>query len=101
MRAVTVLTARILVCASKVLTFLQGLAGTVVFPALEKRLGLVRAGSWSIWLELMCLIPAVVAFFVSPAPSGQRGAAWNACLMFVGIQLSRIGLWSFDLAQMK
>jgi iron-regulated transporter 1 len=49
MRAVTVLTARPLFSALEgAMTFLQGLAGTVVFPFLEKRLGLVRAGSWSI-----------------------------------------------------
>jgi hypothetical protein len=26
-----------------------GLLGTVIMPLLERRLGLVRAGSWSIW----------------------------------------------------
>jgi len=27
-----------------------GLMGTVLMPFLEKRIGLVRAGSWSIWV---------------------------------------------------
>lgn len=33
---------------------LTGLLGTVVAPTLERRLGSVRAGSWSIWYVYMC-----------------------------------------------
>ena len=31
------------------LNVVAGLAGTLAMPLLEKRLGLVRAGNWSIW----------------------------------------------------
>ncbi|GAA5914652.1 uncharacterized protein JCM6883_001031 [Sporobolomyces salmoneus] len=78
-----------------------GLMGTVLMPFLEKRIGLVRAGSWSIWSEVITLIPAVLAFFVSPPKTGNRGLPYNSALLFTGMALSRIGLWSFDLCQLK
>ena len=31
------------------LCILTGMAGTIVMPMLEKRIGLERAGAWSIW----------------------------------------------------
>lgn len=34
---------------------LSGLLGTVVAPTLERRLGSVRAGSWSIWYAFVLL----------------------------------------------
>ncbi|KPV76171.1 uncharacterized protein RHOBADRAFT_34793 [Rhodotorula graminis WP1] len=78
-----------------------GLAGTLVMPVLEKRIGLVRAGTWSILSEVVTLIPAVLAFFVGAPPDGERGPGWNDALLFSGMALSRIGLWSFDLCQLK
>ncbi|CEQ41462.1 SPOSA6832_03178, partial [Sporobolomyces salmonicolor] len=106
-----------------------GLMGTIVMPMLEKRIGLVRAGSWSIWFEVISLIPAVLAFFVGAPATGQRGLPYNSALLFtgklrsslklapapatldgeggpddsrlLGMAVSRIGLWSFDLCQLK
>ncbi|GAA5962830.1 hypothetical protein JCM21900_004101 [Sporobolomyces salmonicolor] len=78
-----------------------GLMGTIVMPMLEKRIGLVRAGSWSIWFEVISLIPAVLAFFVGAPATGQRGLPYNSALLFTGMAVSRIGLWSFDLCQLK
>ncbi|GAA6020003.1 hypothetical protein JCM8202_004950 [Rhodotorula sphaerocarpa] len=78
-----------------------GLMGTLVMPQLEKRIGLVRTGTWSVFSEVITLIPAVLAFFVAVPPAGQRGSPLNDALLFTGMALSRIGLWSFDLAQLK
>ena len=78
---------------------ITGLIGTLVMPRLEKLIGLERAGAWSIWFEAVCLTPALVAFFYGLGPYGQHGETWNSVLLFGGIALSRIGLWSFDLCQ--
>ncbi|BGP69235.1 hypothetical protein NBRC10513v2_002578 [Rhodotorula toruloides] len=78
-----------------------GLLGTLVMPLLEKKIGLVRAGTWSIFSEVVTLIPAVLAFFVKPPAEGKRGSALTDALLFTGMALSRIGLWSFDLCQLK
>ncbi|GAA5931985.1 uncharacterized protein JCM15063_001092 [Sporobolomyces koalae] len=78
-----------------------GLLGTILMPYLESKMGLIRAGSWSIWSELLTLTPAVLAFFVNPPQSGARGLPYNSALLFTGMALSRIGLWSFDLCQLK
>ncbi|GAA6025360.1 hypothetical protein JCM11491_002746 [Sporobolomyces phaffii] len=105
---------------------ITGLIGTVVMPFLETKIGLVRAGSWSIWSEVITLVPAVLAFFVQPPKTGARGLPYNSALLFTGkssltsprfdlnpsatnsegdlvpgMALSRIGLWSFDLCQLK
>ncbi|GAA5840724.1 hypothetical protein JCM5353_005745 [Sporobolomyces roseus] len=78
-----------------------GLIGTVLMPVLEKRIGLVRAGSWSIWSEVITLVPALLAFFVGAPRTGSKGLPYNSALLFTGMALSRIGLWSFDLCQLK
>ncbi|GAA5885225.1 hypothetical protein JCM16303_005963 [Sporobolomyces ruberrimus] len=78
-----------------------GLMGTVLMPLLEKKIGLVRAGSWSIWSEVITLVPAVLAFFVGAPKVGSKGLPYNSALLFSGMALSRIGLWSFDLCQLK
>lgn len=80
---------------------LTGLLGTVVMPALESRIGLERAGAWSIWFEAACLLPTVVSFFLGSGKYGQHGPTWNSLLLFGGIATSRVGLWSFDLCQLK
>ncbi|KAF7796905.1 hypothetical protein EIP86_008090 [Pleurotus ostreatoroseus] len=68
-----------------------GLFGTFVAPYLEKRLGLIRAGNWAIWSELLCLIPVLLTFFVDAPMEGMRSASWNAALLFT----------AFDLCQLK
>lgn len=85
-------------------------------PLLERYIGLVRTGSWSIISEVITLVPALLSFYIGTAPLGQKNPSWNAALLFtgeycisdtesadewVGMALSRIGLWSFDLAQLK
>ncbi|PWN47283.1 hypothetical protein IE53DRAFT_390579 [Violaceomyces palustris] len=81
-----------------------GLMGTVVMPFLEKKIGLVRTGSYSLWMELLPLALAVAALFAgvpkSTSPNYRQRPEWNTGLLFTGLALSRIGLWSFDLAQL-
>lgn len=50
---------------------------------------------------MILLIPVVLAFFVHAPPLGERAVPWNQALLFGGLSLSRIGLWSFDLCQLK
>ena len=68
--------------------------------------------------EVVCLAPALLAFFYGTGRYGEHGATWNSILLFggetfqpshtetlliasviPGIAISRIGLWSFDLCQ--
>ncbi|KAH9849246.1 Ferroporti-1 [Lenzites betulinus] len=83
------------------LNVVAGLIGTLAMPFMERRLGLVRAGNWSIWSEVLCLLPVLIAFFVGAPSDGSQGPAWNATLLFGGMMFSRIGLWAFDLCQLK
>lgn len=61
-----------------------GLIGTVVMPFLERRIGVVRTGTWSIFSELFCLIPVLLSFFVAPPMEGQQGSKTYAALLFTG-----------------
>ncbi|KAF8964558.1 polyketide synthase [Flammula alnicola] len=77
-----------------------GLVGTAIMPVLEKKIGLARAGSWSIWSEVLSLMPVLVSFYVG-SRQGAKAPPWNQALLFSGMAVSRIGLWSFDLCQLK
>ncbi|ORY33734.1 Ferroporti-1 [Naematelia encephala] len=80
---------------------MTGMIGTVVMPFLEKRIGLERAGAWSIWFEVGCLSPVIFSFFYGIGIYGEHGSTWNSIILFGGIAASRIGLWAFDLCQLK
>ncbi|CDS82428.1 related to ferroportin 1 [Sporisorium scitamineum] len=83
-----------------------GLIGTFIMPVMEKRIGLVRTGSYSLFAELIPLVPAVVSLWITGSPqdcfglSDKRRPSWNTGLLFSGLALSRIGLWAFDLTQL-
>ncbi|KAL9933700.1 hypothetical protein V8E36_007358 [Tilletia maclaganii] len=75
-----------------------GLLGTMAMPYLEKLVGIVRAGSHSLFAQVLPLTMTLVPLYVG---ADQRDRpAWNGALLFSGIAISRIGLWSFDLAQL-
>ncbi|KAJ6632275.1 Ferroporti-1 [Mycena sp. CBHHK59/15] len=78
------------------LCVITGLIGTIVTVPLENKLGSARAGSWSIWSMVICLLPVMASFYIF-GPRNTLGAV----LLFGGMALSRIGLWSFDLIQTK
>ncbi|PCH43584.1 hypothetical protein WOLCODRAFT_103797 [Wolfiporia cocos MD-104 SS10] len=83
------------------LNVVAGLLGTLTMPVLERKLGLVRAGNWSIWWEAACLVPVVISFYVGAPSTSEQAPKWNAAMLFGGMMLSRIGLWAFDLCQLK
>ncbi|KAL5636359.1 hypothetical protein ACGC1H_000355 [Rhizoctonia solani] len=87
-----------LIAGMRGLCVVTGLFGTFAMPWMEKRVGLIRTGSWAIWSEAFSLVPTVVCLFVGI--DGRKRPAWNSVLLFTGMALSRIGLWSFDLAQL-
>lgn len=75
------------IAAQRAACTVGGLTGTVLFPFVSRKLGLVRTGSWSIWSEFGCLIPVVAALYVgAPASDTQHNnaPAWNAALLFGG-----------------
>lgn len=75
----------------------SGVAATITYPVLHRRLGGERAGTLGIWAQAGCL-------WVSIAPSlaTKTGAALPAPLvshvLVLGVAASRWGLWTFDLA---
>lgn len=85
---------------------ITGLIGTFLMPVLEKKIGLVRTGSYSLFAEVIPLFPAVVSLWITGSPhdrfglSNKQRPSWNTGLLFSGLALSRIGLWSFDLTQL-
>ncbi|KAF5327602.1 hypothetical protein D9619_004802 [Psilocybe cf. subviscida] len=93
-----------LISGMRGISVLTGLAGTALMPVLESKIGLTRAGHWSIWSEVIALAPVLISFYIPHWYSTQQGSkapAWNQALLFGGMALSRIGLWSFDLCQLK
>lgn len=81
------------------LCVVTGLAGTVLQPYLSGRIGLIRAGTWSLWLELVPLaLPVIALYAFQPSSAGHNApASWITAILFLGLALSRVGLWSFDL----
>ncbi|KAG8708065.1 hypothetical protein FRC11_006840 [Ceratobasidium sp. 423] len=87
-----------LIAGMRGLCVVTGLYGTFAMPWLEKRIGLIRTGSWAIWSEALSLVPTVVCLFIGI--DNRRRPGWNSALLFTGMAVSRIGLWSFDLVQL-
>ncbi|CUA68909.1 Thiamine thiazole synthase [Rhizoctonia solani] len=87
-----------LIAGMRGLCVVTGLFGTFAMPWMEKRIGLIRTGSWAIWSEALSLVPTVVSLFIGI--NGRKRPVWNSVLLFAGMAISRIGLWSFDLAQL-
>jgi len=90
-----------LLAAIRSICVLTGLLGTVFAPWLEAKLGSVRAGSWSIWSEVICLIPVMLSFLLPAFSNASINPTLHAILLFGGMAASRVGLWSFDLIQVK
>ncbi|KZT36651.1 hypothetical protein SISSUDRAFT_1049588 [Sistotremastrum suecicum HHB10207 ss-3] len=87
------------IAAMRGLNVLTGLLGTVVMPLGERKLGLVRTGSWAIWSEAVTLIPVVVSLFLAGQGSASE-TLLTRVMLFGGMAASRIGLWTFDLVQL-
>lgn len=50
--------------------------------------------------EILCLVPVVISLYLAGSTKAP-GPAWNSALLFGGMSLSRVGLWSFDLIQLQ
>lgn len=72
------------------------LSATWIAPRMMSRIGIVRAGIWSLCWQMIWLAVALSWFF-----SDAHGAGTNTVLsatgLAVGVALSRAGLWGFDL----
>ena len=65
---------------------------TWLAPAIMKRIGPARTGLWAINWQAACAVGGITLFwFVSPTPLAAMG-------LVVGVILSRVGLWGFDLS---
>ncbi|ESK94786.1 hypothetical protein Moror_14179 [Moniliophthora roreri MCA 2997] len=83
------------------LCVITGLLGTAIASPLERKIGSVRAGNWSIWSMVLTLVPVMVSFYAfSPSNSSSPSTGIHES-EYVGMALSRIGLWAFDLIQTK
>ncbi|PBK90192.1 hypothetical protein ARMGADRAFT_1054515 [Armillaria gallica] len=78
-----------------------GLIGTILLPHVERKIGLIRCGIWSIWSEVVTLVPTVLALYIGVPKGIGHGPVYNNAMLFGGMALSRVGLWMFDLAQLQ
>lgn len=72
------------------------LSATWIAPRLIKRIGLIRSGIWSLCWQMIWLAAGMSWFF-----SDSRGMGTNSIVsatgLAVGVALSRVGLWGYDL----
>jgi iron-regulated transporter 1 len=72
------------------------LAGTWAAPMAMHRIGPVRAGLWFINWQFGCLAAAAAGFILFDDSSSNSRLV--AVSLIVGVALSRVGLWGFDLS---
>jgi solute carrier family 40 (iron-regulated transporter), member 1 len=70
----------------------MGIGATLTYPFFAKLVGLSRAGLWSISFELIFLGLACSSFLVTDQ-------FWSVTIFLIGVNISRYGLYSYDLAQ--
>ncbi|CAK7274568.1 hypothetical protein SEPCBS119000_006241 [Sporothrix epigloea] len=73
------------------------LSATWIAPRLMARLGVVRGGIWSLSWQALWLTAAMTTFFATTAQGSTTGGIFGASCLAIGVALSRIGLWGFDL----
>jgi iron-regulated transporter 1 len=69
------------------------LSGTWAAPLIMNRIGPIRSGLWFINWQLCCVAGATITFAISDSTSKLVAGS-----LIVGVALSRIGLWGFDLS---
>lgn len=72
------------------------ISATWAAPYLMKRIGVVRAGIWSLAWQMTCLA-GVLGWYFSDFEGKGTNSIFSATGLAVGVALSRIGLWGFDL----
>ncbi|KAL0544826.1 hypothetical protein IC582_019952 [Cucumis melo] len=68
-----------------------GIAATLVYPIVQSRILTLRTGLWSIWSQWTCLLVCVVSIWI-------QNSLLSAYMLMMGVAVSRLGLWMFDLA---
>ncbi|KAL1966865.1 hypothetical protein VTN77DRAFT_3830 [Rasamsonia byssochlamydoides] len=74
------------------------LAGTWAAPVAMRRIGPVRAGLWFINWQFGCLAAAAAGFVFFDSSNAGNASRLVAVSLVVGVALSRVGLWGFDLS---
>lgn len=69
------------------------ISGTWIAPILMNRIGPIRSGLWFLNWQLCCVVGVMVAFVFWDSTSKAIAGS-----LIVGVALSRIGLWGFDLS---
>lgn len=72
------------------------ISATWAAPYLIKKIGVVRAGIWSLAWQMTCLAAALGWYFSNFEGLGTN-SIFSASGLVVGVALSRVGLWGFDL----
>jgi len=79
---------------------LVGVGATYAVPSMVKRWGLIRAALVATWLQVVFLVPVVIAFVAFPSSaSSATSSTTQIVVILVFLCLSRFGLWAFDLSQ--
>lgn len=74
------------------------LSATWVAPWMMKRIGIVRGGIWSLSWQMMWLAAGLSWFFARGRDHGlDTTTISSATGLAVGVALSRVGLWGYDL----
>ncbi|XP_022949805.1 solute carrier family 40 member 1-like isoform X1 [Cucurbita moschata] len=68
-----------------------GIAATLVYPIIQSRISTLRTGLWSIWSQWSCLLVCVASIWM-------QNSLLSAYMLMIGVAVSRLGLWMFDLA---
>lgn len=72
---------------------LTGLAGTILFPRFQQKIGNLRSGLWAVWMQWAFLVWCLIGAFFN---------GWSSsALLMGGVIGSRVGLWMFDLAAIQ
>lgn len=81
---------------ARVVSSIFELSATWLAPVMMKKVGLVRAGIWSLTWQMICLAAAMSWYFSNFEGLGTN-SIFSATGLAVGVALSRVGLWGFDL----
>lgn len=81
---------------ARVVASIFEISATWIAPNLMKKIGVIRAGIWSLTWQMTCLTGALGWYFSGYGGTGT-GSIASATGLAVGVALSRMGLWGFDL----
>lgn len=82
---------------ARVVSSIFEISATWVAPFLMKKIGIVRTGIWSLAWQMACLGGALGLYFSNFEGAGTN-SVFAATGLAVGVALSRMGLWGYDLS---